>query len=280
MSGKLLRGFKSHSLRQHWGLKGPFFDRSVEKLPKKRFGQVFLTDPYIARRMVEESDVSQGETILEIGAGKGILTEALLEKGANLISFEIDRDLFEGLKKKFNGQRVKFIFQDFLSFNERIKVDKCVSNIPYNISTPILKKLFKMQIPSITIMIQREYAQRLFAKPRTKAYSSLSVFVALRADVKKLFDVDRNAFFPIPNVDSTVLKITQTNRWLSLVKDEKLLDKIVRLSFSHRRKTLKNNLKALNDLTYFLKKNGISEKARAEELSVDNFVELSNFLVR
>lgn len=251
---------------------------------KKRFGQNFLTDPFIARKMVEESNVSQGETILEIGAGRGILTKAILESNANVISFEIDRDLFEELKEKFEGQKVEFVFQDFLSFSGQIKVDKCISNIPYNISTPILKKLFEMQIPFITIMIQKEYAQRLFAKPRTKAYGSLSIFVALRADVERLFDVDRGSFFPVPKVDSTVLKITRTDRWLSLVKDEKLLDKIVRLSFSHRRKTLKNNLKGLNkqdcNLTCILKEIGISEKARAEELSLDKFVELSNFLAR
>ncbi len=253
-------------------------------MPKKYLGQNFLTDPSIAKKIVEESEISKGETVLEIGAGRGILTKALLEYGANVISFEIDRDLIEELKKRFEGQRVRFIFQDFLSFNEEIKADKCISNIPYNISTPIIKKLFKMRIPFITVMVQKEYAQRLFAKPKTKAYSSLSVFVNLRADVEKLFDVKRDSFFPIPNVDSTVLKIIRTQRWLRLVKDEKLLDKVVRLSFSHKRKTLKNNLKYLkengHDLTLLLKKLGISEKARAEELSLDKFIELSNFLAR
>ncbi len=247
-------------------------------MPKKRFGQNFLIDPYVARKIVEKAGVIPGEIILEIGAGKGMLTEALLEKGASVVAFEIDRDLFDMLKDKFKGRNVKFIFQDFLKFDGTLELNRCVSNIPYNISTPILKKLFNMRVPFITVMVQREYAQRLLAVSRTKAYGSLTTFVRLRYEVKKILDVNKESFSPVPSIDSSVVNMVRTQQWLSLVKDESLLDKIVRKAFSHKRKMIRNNLKEFEGIETMLETLKISKSARAEELSIEQFIKLSNLI--
>ncbi len=242
---------------------------------KKHFSQNFLIDPTIASRIVEESGALKDETVLEIGAGRGILTQSLIEKGIKVIAFEIDRELFDFLKNKFKGMNVEFIFEDFLKFDGSIKVDRCVSNIPYNISTPIIKKLFDLEIPSMTLMVQKEYAKRLMASPKSRDYNSLSVFVQVRSKIERLFDVDRKSFFPSPNVDSTVIKITRTREMESKIKDMKKFDAIVRASFSQKRKMIRNNLKNMDAI---LKKAGISPTQRAEEIPIEKFIELSNFL--
>ncbi len=242
---------------------------------KKHFSQNFLIDPTIASRIVEESGALKDETVLEIGAGRGILTQSLIEKGIKVIAFEIDRELFDFLKNKFKGMDVEFIFEDFLKFDGSIKVDRCVSNIPYNISTPIIKKLFDLEIPSMTLMVQKEYAKRLMASPKSRDYNSLSVFVQVRSKIERLFDVDRKSFFPSPNVDSTVIKITRTREMESKIKDMKKFDAIVRASFSQKRKMIRNNLKNMDAI---LKKAGISPTQRAEEIPIEKFIELSNFL--
>ena len=245
-------------------------------MPKKRFSQNFLTNPSIAKKMVEEAGVKPNETVLEIGAGKGILTRQLLEKGANVIAFEIDRDLFGELRKHFQGENVQFIFQDFLSYDDALSFDKCVSNIPYHITTPIIKKLFSLKAESATLMVQKEYAQRILAVPKTKAYGSLTIFVKVRYEVTKLFDVEKGSFFPVPSVDSTVIKLKRTDKRTSKIKDMEKFEKMVRVAFSHKRKMLKKNLENYGISEGFLKRLGIPPKARAEELSLKDFINLVN----
>lgn len=242
---------------------------------KKNFGQNFLIDPSIANRIVEESGAFKGQTILEIGAGKGILTNALVQKEVHVIAFEIDRELTDFLKKHFASQDVNFIFEDFLQFKDEIIADRCVANIPYNISTPIIKKLFRLEIPSMTLMIQKEYAKRLMAKPKSGDYNSLSVFIQVRAKTEHLFDVSRGSFFPSPNVDSSVIKITRTKEAEDKIKDMKKFEEIVKMAFSKKRKMIRNNLKNMDVL---LEKAGISPTQRAEEIPVEKFIELSNLL--
>lgn len=242
---------------------------------KKNFGQNFLINPAIAAKIVEESGTSKGETVLEIGAGKGILTQALIKKATKVISFEIDRELFEFLRNKFEGMEIEFMFEDFLQFKGNLKVDRCVSNIPYNISTPIIKKLFDLEIPSMTLMVQKEYAKRLMAMPKSKEYNSLSVFFQVKSKIERLFDVDRKSFFPPPKVDSTVIKITRTEELENKIKDIKRFESIVRASFAYKRKMIRNNLKGIDAV---LKKAGISPTQRAEEIPIENFIELSNLL--
>jgi 16S rRNA (adenine1518-N6/adenine1519-N6)-dimethyltransferase len=246
-------------------------------MPKKRFSQNFLTNPSIAKKVVEEAGVKPKETVLEIGAGKGILTRQLLEKGANVIAFEIDRDLFDELRERFQGENVQFIFQDFLRYDGTLSFDKCVSNIPYHITTPIIKKLFSLKAESVTLMVQREYAQRILAVPKTKAYGSLTIFVKVRYEVTKLFDVEKGSFFPAPSVDSTVIKLKRTDKWTSKIKDIEKFEKMVKAAFSQKRKMMKNNLVNYGISEELLKRLGIPSKARAEELSLEDFIRLSNF---
>ncbi|BBJ27654.1 16S rRNA (adenine(1518)-N(6)/adenine(1519)-N(6))-dimethyltransferase RsmA [Athalassotoga saccharophila] len=242
---------------------------------KKNFGQNFLVSQSVAKRIVDKSNILPGETILEIGSGKGILTQFLLKKGAHVMAFEIDRDLFSFLKEKFYGMDVEFFFQDFLKFSGSIKANKCVSNIPYNISTPIIKKIFDLNIPVSILMVQKEYAKRLFASPSTEEYGSLSIFVQVRSKVEYLFDVDREAFYPKPKVDSSVIKITRTDEFQKKIKNMEKFEEIVRMSFSQRRKMIKNNLKGMESL---IEKAGIPSTQRAEEIPIDKFIELSNLL--
>jgi len=245
-------------------------------MPKRRFSQNFLTDPSIAKKIVKEAGVKRGETVLEIGAGKGILTRELLNAGAKVIAFEIDRDLFEGLKKEFEGEEVSFVFRDFLKYDEFLSFDRCVSNIPYNITTPIIKKLFFWKADDITLMVQKEYANRILALPRTKSYGSLTVFVKARYEVVKLFDVEKGSFFPAPSVDSTVVELKRTDERISKIKNVKKFEKIVKMSFSHKRKMLKNNLSSFGIDENFLVNLGISPKSRAEELDLEDFIRISD----
>lgn len=232
-----------------------------------------------SKKIAKSSGVKAGETVLEIGAGKGILTSALLKIGANVVAFEIDEDLFDELEEKFKNDNVEFIFQDFLKYDKPLHFDRCVSNIPYNITTAIIEKWFTLDAISITIMVQKEYTQRLLAFTHTRAYGSLTVFVKTRYEVKKLFDVSKGSFFPVPRVDSTVLRLERMNAWIPKIKDMKTFEKIVRTAFSHKRKMIKNNLKSLiseEDIAHA----NISPSARAEELDVEDFVRLTDLISR
>ena len=255
---------------------------------KKKFGQNFLQDKNIIKKIVDSADIVDNSLIIEIGPGSGALTEFLVEKGLT-ISYEIDKELEPLLNDKFkDNDNSIIIFDDFLKRDvkkdlENYKYNKLyvVANLPYYITTPIIEKLIEenINIEKMVLMVQKEVGDRFSSKPRTKDYSSITVFLNYYFDIKKEFIVSKNAFYPKPNVDSMIISLNKKpNRIRS--NNEELFFKLVRDSFQFKRKTLRNNLKAYNwdIIEDYLLKNGYTETARAEELELNNYIELSNIL--
>lgn len=263
---------------------------------KKKFGQNFLIDDQILQNIVDSAEITNEETVIEIGPGLGNLTEYILGAGAKVIAFEIDDDMISILEKRFEKNEYILIKeQDILAANlreilleQKVKGKiKVIANLPYYITTPIIYKLLENTelIESITIMVQKEVAQRLVATPHSKEYGILTITTSYKADIEGLFDVPNTCFIPSPNVTSSVIKITPNrnkNKEL-LIKDEKLFVTIVKNSFSARRKKLLNSIMNANTLT--LEKNKIEKiilshdidlNSRAEDLSIEDYVKISN----
>lgn len=263
---------------------------------KKKFGQNFLIDDQILQNIVDSAEITNEETVIEIGPGLGNLTEYILGAGAKVIAFEIDDDMISILEKRFEkNENILIKEQDILAANlreilleQKVKGKiKVIANLPYYITTPIIYKLLENTelIESITIMVQKEVAQRLVATPHSKEYGILTITTSYKADIEGLFDVPNTCFIPSPNVTSSVIKITPNrnkNKEL-LIKDEKLFVTIVKNSFSARRKKLLNSIMNANTLT--LEKNKIEKiilshdidlNSRAEDLSIEDYVKISN----
>jgi 16S rRNA (adenine1518-N6/adenine1519-N6)-dimethyltransferase len=213
------------------------------------FGQNFLIDRNIAAKIVRLADVSEGDNVWEIGAGKGILTVELLKTGCQLTCFEIDRDLISDLRERF-GERITLITEDVLradwqkvfsaSGGKRVKI---IANIPYNITSPLLYKITKHigYFAQICIMVQREVAERITASPGVKSYGVMSIRIQHSFRVRKLFSVSRHLFRPQPQVDSEVIELVPRLDRME-PEDPALYWQIIEASFQARRKTLKNNL--------------------------------------
>ena len=254
---------------------------------KKKFGQHFLIDESVVRKIIDFANISPDDTVVEIGPGRGILTSKLSEMSKRVIAIEIDRRLCNLLQDRLYAyNNISIINADALFYNygeipERFKV---VSNLPYYLSTPITFKLIenRERIIDMILMFQREVADRIIAKPGTKDYGNLSVVVQYRADAYKLMDVGKGAFKPVPKVNSSVIRITPRKEPLVKVADEDLFFKIVKASFAYRRKTLKNNLKNLNFSDEFLgevfKETDIKPSQRGETLSISDFAKIANFI--
>ena len=219
--------------------------------PKKTLGQHFLKDSKIADKIVNSLDRSKKDLIIEIGPGKGILTEKLVQKYSNLYLIELDRDLLPFLKLKFPKLEKKILNIDFLKFTFddffKKKNISIIGNFPYNISSQIIFKIIdnKDHIDSLVGMFQKEVAKRICEKPGSKRYGIISVLTQLYFDVKYLFTVSPEVFTPKPKVFSGVIYLKKKDK-ISINCDEKLLHKIVKTSFQQRRKTLRNSLKCLN----------------------------------
>jgi 16S rRNA (adenine1518-N6/adenine1519-N6)-dimethyltransferase len=265
-------------------------------IAKKFFGQNFLSDKNIIRKIVATAEVKPGDLILEIGPGQGNLTEVLLEAGAKVVVVEVDRDLIEPLKEKFDN-KIKLIFGDILAtstwnmirdivvgasgrsslrnYHEPYSV---VANIPYNITSPILETLFRANPrPSrLTLMVQREVADRILATPPNT--SVLSIACQLYATGRKVLSVSRGAFRPVPKVDSVVIRLDLRREFVGGADPEEVL-KIVKFGFATRRKILAGNLArakvcSLDQAKIILENMGLTDKARAENLSPEQWVEL------
>ncbi|HBO83840.1 MAG TPA: 16S rRNA (adenine(1518)-N(6)/adenine(1519)-N(6))-dimethyltransferase [Deltaproteobacteria bacterium] len=268
-------------------------DKNYGISPKKRFGQNFLTDRNIALKIVRLADIKPDDVVLEIGAGQGALTELLIDKGAKVIAVEIDKALFHLLLVKFSDVKdIEILNEDALKISYKRLSEragsklKVIANLPYNISTAILFKFLEEReaFSGFLLMLQKEVAERIAAKPRCKDYGILSVFIRLLMDVKIEFKVPSSAFYPEPKVDSAVIRLNILDKPRVEVDDIDLFRKVVRASFNQRRKTLSNALKALpvphNFIIKAFEKAGIDPNRRGETLSVEEFAKLSNIIDR
>jgi 16S rRNA (adenine1518-N6/adenine1519-N6)-dimethyltransferase len=249
--------------------------------PRKRLGQSFLEDMNVVCRIAALAEPETDETVVEIGAGLGLLTAELAKKARRVIALEIDPRLIAVLKDRFAGnERVEIIQGDVLVYDfssaspgARIKV---VGNIPYHISTPILFRLleFRKAIKSMVLMFQEELADRIIARPGKKEYGILSVIFARYASAVREMTIPPTCFYPVPSVTSSVLKILMCDD-LGAPEEESLFVMTVRASFSQRRKTLQNNLRAAgfaqDVLERVLVKTGIDGVRRAETLTLGEF---------
>lgn len=256
---------------------------SIGKRPTKRLGQNFLLDDSVVRQQVALANLSKADTVLEIGPGLGRLTEELLNTGAKVVAVEQDPEFCAFLRKRF-GERFELVQADavkaFLP-----EFNKVVSNLPYQISSPITFKLLDSGFELAILMLQREFAERMIARPGTPEYGRLSVGVYYRAECEIALNVSRNAFWPQPKVDSCLVKLVPRAPPFE-VKDARVFSDVTKAIFSHRRKKVVNSLMtdpAVASLVGRADKGSINQlpyaSGRAEELSPEMIGELADALL-
>ena len=265
---------------------------------KKSFGQNFLTDTNILQKIVDTAEIDDQVNVIEIGPGIGALTEFLAERAAQVMAFEIDHRLVPILADTLRDfDNVTVVNEDILKVDLAQHIQnfknpdlpiKVVANLPYYITTPILMHLIESGIPfsEFVVMMQREVADRISAKPNTKAYGSLSIAVQYYMTAKVAFIVPRTVFVPAPNVDSAILKMVRRPEPAVAVEDEKFFFKVSKASFTHRRKTLWNNLTGYfgktdeikDKLTKALDQASLSPSVRGEALGLEEFASLADAL--
>ena len=250
---------------------------------KKKYGQNFLQNDKILDDIVSSFCCDKDIKILEIGPGAGALTKKLIKLGNSVTAFEIDIDLKIELDK-INCDNLRVIYNDFLDIklldyfnkNDRISV---VANIPYYITTPIITKFIDENIipKEMVLMVQKEVAERLSSKPKNKEYGAISVILSYYFDILYLFTVNRNCFYPVPNVESAVIKLKKRESLLPLTNFDKYKN-LVYDAFKQKRKTLRNNLKKydLEKIESILLKHNLSLNSRAEEVDYEVFVDICN----
>jgi len=245
---------------------------------KKHLGQHFLLDESISKKISDSlTNTSNYNTIIEVGAGTGALTKYLLEKEEKLIALDVDEESIYYLKKHYPELDIRNL--DFLKINiDNLSENNfaVIGNFPYNISSQILFKIldYKDKIPEVLGMFQQEVAQRICEPPGTKKYGIISVLLQAYYNTEYLFTVDKSAFLPPPKVQSGVIRLKR-NATTQLPCDEKLFKQVVKISFNQRRKMIRNSVKPLlsdkkSSHKFFTK--------RPEQLSVDDFIELTNFI--
>lgn len=257
----------------------------------KRLGQNFLVDAGIVQGIVAAADIKQGDRVLEIGPGIGTLTQALCEAGADVTCVELDKRLPEILSHTLEAyDNVRVIQGDILKVNIlEIMGDepfKVVANLPYYITTPIIMGLFESHVPvdSVTVMVQKEVAERMQTGPGSKDYGALSLAVQYYAKPEIVANVPPNCFMPRPKVGSAVIRLQKYEIPPVKVKDEKLMFRLIRASFNQRRKTLVNSLKNSPELTYSreeveraVTECGLSPTVRGEALTLEQFAALADY---
>lgn len=261
---------------------------------QKRYGQNFLVDKNILGKIAMAADLGPEDVVLEIGPGIGALTQALCEQAGQVYAVEIDKKLIPILEetlreydnvKVIQGDALKMDFCQMLG-EDAARTIKVVANLPYYITSPILFALLEsgLDIERITVMVQKEVADRMEARPGTKDYGALSLYVAWYATPKVQFTVSPSCFIPRPKVESAVINLVRKERQEVHVRDEKLLFSIIRAAFNQRRKTLKNSISNAGipiekeALGGIFEKMGLDQAVRGEALSLEEFAALSDFI--
>lgn len=253
---------------------------------KKKYGQNFLNDLTILENIKDFTKINKNDNVIEIGVGKGFLTEMLIENSNFVTAFEIDDDLIPKLNKKFDKySNFKLFHEDFMKFDleniiDKNKKYKVVANIPYYITSPIIEKLLSIRsnIDSIYIMVQKEVGVRICASKKTSDMSSFTHFVNFYADTNYLFTVKKEMFTPIPKVDSAFIeiKIRQNNKYQEMIDENKYFE-YIKIAFSNKRKTLSNNFKNIikkDKLENILLRNNLNIQARPEELDILDYINI------
>ena len=263
---------------------------------QKKFGQNFLIDGHVIEKIISAADITKEDCILEIGPGIGTMTQYLAENAGQVVAVEIDKNLIPILDETLadydnitiiNDDILKVDINKIVQEKNNGKPIKVVANLPYYITTPIIMGLFEKQVPlySITVMVQKEVADRMKVGPGTKDYGALSLAVQYYAEPYLVANVPPNCFIPRPGVGSAVIKLTRYKEPPVKVKDEKLMFALVRAAFGQRRKTLQNAIANSNEQSFTkeeakaaITRMGLSENIRGESLSLTEFAALSDIL--
>jgi 16S rRNA (adenine1518-N6/adenine1519-N6)-dimethyltransferase len=263
--------------------------------PNKRLGQHFIEDKEIVLRIIGLSGFEKSDRVLEVGPGKGALTIPLSRKVAHITAVEKDSRLVNFLQQKLSRMdilNVRIVNEDILRFDFNVisstnqKKVKVIGNLPYNISSPFIKRLIqnRKNISSSVLMFQKEFAQRLIASPGGKDYGSLSVMVQYNADISHLLEIPKEMFYPKPKVGSVLLCLDMEKPHPRRAEEDDLFRRVVKGAFAHRRKTILNSLKGAltsfssDELSSALEKCSIDQKRRAETVDIDEFLDLTSAL--
>ena len=265
---------------------------------QKKFGQNFLIDPHVLDKIIGAAGVTKEDMVLEIGPGIGTMTQYLAEAAREVVAVEIDNNLIPILKETLaEYDNVTVINEDILKVDIKKLAEehnggrpiKVVANLPYYITTPIIMGLFESNVPidNITVMVQKEVADRMQVGPGSKDYGALSLAVQYYASPYIVANVPPNCFIPRPNVGSAVIRLTRYQEPPVQVKDPKLMFKLIRASFNQRRKTLQNGLNnspeisfSKEEITKAIESLGVSPSVRGEALSLEQFAQLANYFVQ
>ena len=270
--------------------------QKYEFMFQKKFGQNFLIDTHVLEKIISAAGITKNDCVLEIGPGIGTMTQYLAENAGHVVAVEIDRNLIPILKETLaDYNNVTVINEDILRVDIKALAEeynggkpiKVVANLPYYITTPIIMGLFESGVPidNITVMVQKEVADRMKEGPGSKDYGALSLAVQYYAEPEIVANVPPNCFIPRPNVGSAVIRLTRHKEMPDEVKDPALMFKIIRASFNQRRKTLQNGLGNASELPYTKEQiaaaiagMGLTPTIRGEALSLAQFAQLSDIL--
>ena len=270
--------------------------QKYEFMFQKKFGQNFLIDIHVLEKIISAAGITKNDCVLEIGPGIGTMTQYLAENAGHVVAVEIDRNLIPILKETLaDYDNVTVINEDILRVDIKTLAEeynggkpiKVVANLPYYITTPIIMGLFESGVPidNITVMVQKEVADRMKEGPGSKDYGALSLAVQYYAEPEIVANVPPNCFIPRPNVGSAVIRLTRHKEMPVEVKDPALMFKIIRASFNQRRKTLQNGLGNASELPYTkeqiaaaIAEMGLTPTIRGEALSLAQFAQLSDIL--